>query len=181
MNALCVPEKNEILTDVENYDALLKELKRLWIDHRKVDLEVRFQVGKLINERIGIPGKRLTRYLGVIARIADELDLDKTEISQYRRFAARYSTFDQFSKDSPKLTCWTKVRKTLTEKDPSRSADGNVGWALLKSFRTSVKVLNSKPKLTPEKREEIRSEALVLAELLFAQFGIRYENGEPTN
>jgi hypothetical protein len=60
MNELSVSTSNQshLHQHVEGEDALLESLRVIWIPHRHRDLEVRYTMGELLNQRLGPPTVR---------------------------------------------------------------------------------------------------------------------------
>ncbi len=92
---------------------LIEELSKIWLPHRRKDLEVRYQVGFLLNKELGPPTARQGYGLGTIIQIGEELSIKRSEVSRLRRFAVLADTFVQFEADYEDLKSWTDVREFL--------------------------------------------------------------------
>ena len=74
----------------------LKSLCEFWKPHQRTDLENRYNLGVMLNIKLGDPKVR-QKHPGTIRRISKELSIDKSDISRMRRFADKYESFDAFT------------------------------------------------------------------------------------
>jgi hypothetical protein len=95
---------------------LLAEIGQIWASYRQHGLEARFSTGVLLNKHIGSPSMRLPYGATVIERVAELLDVDKSEVNRMRRFADMFTSINAFRELHPKAATWTAVRQILTRK-----------------------------------------------------------------
>ena len=154
----------------------MDSLRDLWFPHRRRDLEVRYQMGKLLNDKLGRPTVRQSYGLGTIERVSRELELDKSDISRMRRFAAKYSSFEAFEKQQPDATCWTKVRSLIaTERYPNGPSDSRALWGLLRSVKSSIKAISRDHDFAGPKADELRSALQELFQLVNTKPGLQFD------
>ena len=148
-------------------------LRRLWLPHQKRDPEVRYQLGVLLNNKLGTPTVRQSYGLQTIKRVAEELKIDKSDISRMRRFAAKYESFDVFIEQEPEATCWSHVRALITINNTAdRPTDSRTSWAVQRSLTSLIKTLKSDHDFTGSKADEIRQSLRELIHLATAKFGL---------
>lgn len=167
-----VPKSSQ--THVVGEDQFLDELRELWIPHRLRDLEVRYQLGELLNKKLGTPAVRQSYGLGTIERVARELDIHKSDISRVRRFAAMEKTFEAFQKKYPAAISWTQVRQLVSKNDPpERSADGYVLQGILRSGKSMVEKLSTDHPLQGPLVDDICATLRELYPLAHAKLGFQ--------
>gem|GEM_PF-5002175 len=156
---------------------MLESLRAIWQPHQQRELEVRFQLGILLNERLGPPTVRQSYGLGTVQRVARELDLDKSDISRMRRFAHRFGTFEAFRQKEPQATTsWTAVRKLIaTERDSDAPTDSRALWGVLRSVKASIKALSRDHIFHGPKAAEIKSALQELIRLAQTKLDFRVE------
>ncbi len=126
----------------DQVESLLVSLQDVWFSHRTRDLEVRHQVGSLLNDQLGPPVRRQAYAEGVIRRVSDELDIDKSDISRMRRFAAIFPTLERLYDTYPEATSWTRVRNLITtQKRTNSPADHRLAQGVLRSLEASASSL----------------------------------------
>jgi len=100
--------------DKAGEEKLLKDLQDLWQDHQKVDLKVRYETGRLLNERLGSPEKRQPYGQQVVKLAAEKCGLVQSDLSRMRRFAASYKSFDEASQA---VRNWTQFKESLSSEN----------------------------------------------------------------
>ncbi|MCD0458653.1 hypothetical protein [Roseiconus lacunae] len=142
-----IASKNEAnrLDRVPGEDQFLEQLSKIWLPHQRKDLQVRFQLGQLLNKELGPPKDRQNYGVATINRVSDELEIDRSDIYRLRRFAAMSDSLDEFLKEYPDATNWTRVRELLSQlSDRQKPAnDSRVTSGLLRSAKSMVKTLES--------------------------------------
>jgi len=157
-------------------DALLDSLRVLWQPHRQRDLEVRYQMGVLLNHQLGDPARRQSYGQGTIERVAKELDLDKSEISRMRRFAQRFPSFEAVQSHVPSLTSWTKVRELVASSRTShRPPDSRVLWGLQRSVKASIAALRCDVYFCGPQADHLRSALQELYHLAHFRLGVQFD------
>ena len=177
MNELSVSVSNpqQLQQHVDGEETLLEALRAIWIPHRHRDLEVRYQMGVLLNQRLGSPTVRQSYGQATIQRVSTELDLHKSDISRMRRFAHQFKTFEAFQQSEPTATSWHKVRELVTkEKCSIRDADSRALWGVLRSVGASIKALSRDCPFTGPKAKELRSALHELYRLAHARLGFEF-------
>lgn len=168
------PTSNACSTDE---DALIESLRGLWVPHRRKDLEVRHEMGKLLNDRLGPPRLRQAYGQAVIDRVSKELDLDKTDISRMRRFAGKFKNFEAFQQKHPETTSWTRVRVLISKpRDLQRVADNRRARGVLRSLRSSIKSLRGEGEFRGSIVDDIRSALHELCEVAQATIQFQLED-----
>jgi len=97
----------------EEFDQLLGQLAEKWRSHHGVDLEIRHETGKLLNDHYGPPSKRQKRGEGVLKEAAERLQTDESELSRMRRFAFSFESVEVLKEKHPEATTWTAVKALL--------------------------------------------------------------------
>jgi hypothetical protein len=100
-----------------SYQEYLKRLGKLaekWYSRHKAGLELRHQTGVLLNERFGKPGKRQPRHEKVLKEAGKKLNLAESDISRMRKLAYLFESFQDFTKQHPKVTTWNAVKELLS-------------------------------------------------------------------
>lgn len=143
MTNLNVSEDGRSRDRVDGEEQLLESLRALWIPHQRRDLEVRYEAGKLLNEKLGPPKRRQAYGMGTVQLISTELEIDVSTISRIRRFADMFDSFEDFGNKHPDVRNWTAVRTLLSKagRDPEEPADARALWAARRSARSIVKAL----------------------------------------
>ena len=158
-------------------DQLLESLRAVWVPHVRRDLEVRYEMGGLLNSKLGRPTVRQSYGLGTIDRVSRELGIDKSDISRMRRFAVKYESFEAFLTQEPSATCWTKVRELVAkEKAPDRPSDNRALWGVLRSVKSSIKAINQDHDFAGPKADELRLALHELYRLASAKLNFRLTN-----
>ena len=167
---------------VDGEDQFLEDLRGLWIPHLQRDLEVRYKLGKMLNDKLGNPSVRQSYGLGTIERVSKELELDKSDISRLRRFAAMAESFEAFQAKHPHATSWTRVRAlVVSEKSPDRSADGYVLQGILRSGKSMVEKLSTDHLLQGPLVDDICATLRELYPLASAKLGFRLNDEREEN
>lgn len=135
-------EANQVHVEGEN--EFLMQLAAIWKPFQRQGLEVRFKMGKLLNEKLGPPEARQQHGMGTISRISSELKLDKSDISRLRRFAVMADSIDEFCKEHSQVNSWTDVRNLLAMRDdePAPPNDSRVSSGVLRSAKSMVQAFN---------------------------------------
>lgn len=161
---------------VAKEEALLESLRDLWQPHRQRDLEVRYQMGVLLNQQLGNPALRQSYGQGTIELVAKELDLDKSEISRMRRFAERFVSFAAVQAHQPLLTSWTRVRELLaSSRAPHHPADSRALWGLQRSVKASIAALSRDVRFCGPRADQLRSALQELFCLTQARLGVQWD------
>jgi len=97
----------------EQFQKDLAPLCERWRNRQKQDLELRYDTGKALNDRLGTPEKRQGRGEGVLKKVAEQLHVAVSELSRMRSFACHCQSLEDFQRQHPEATTWTAVKKLL--------------------------------------------------------------------
>ena len=152
--------------------AFLKSLCEFWKPHQRTDLENRYNLGVMLNIKLGDPKVR-QKHPGTIRRISKELSIDKSDISRMRRFADKYESFDAFTAAEPDVRSWTKVRSMIAKSKTSKtSTDARASWGTKRSLNSLIKCFSSDHEFCETQADEIRCALRELFSLAQAKLGI---------
>ena len=160
-------------------EQLLARLRELWRSHRRQGLVVRHETGMLLNRQLGNPGQRSPYGAGVVKQVAEELKIAVSDISRFRRFAARYPTLEAFEQQHPEVNSWTGVRELIAK--PRRRVTGNrTGQGILRSVRSVIAALDRLEKLSEPKAAELHTTLEELIEVVNRRLnGTQCDNSTP--
>jgi hypothetical protein len=133
---------NQVISDAE-FDQSFGDIARRWKAQNAEDLEIRHQVGDLLNKRFGSPGNRQKRGAEVLKKAAAELDISQSEISRMRRFASHFPTFEDFKQRHADATNWSAVKDLLPKVKRKVAASKPRGASHFKKAKQLLKDLSS--------------------------------------
>ena len=93
---------------------LVGKLAKLWAAHRTRSLEVRMEIGNLLNARLGSPTERQRRGRSILKQAANTLQIAASELNRMRWFA--HLSMDNVScwgDTDPTSRSWTKFKAIL--------------------------------------------------------------------
>jgi hypothetical protein len=156
------------MTDDE-FARQIGDLAERWKSLRGSDLELRYDTGKLLNERYDTPDKRQNRGQGVLKDAAAQLGVAESELSRMRRFAHEFESFDDFEQSHPEATTWTDVKAILPKLNQggtSKTSAPKPSVSRLKGTFTSLtsKLKQAQKSLTADEKKELREAFDGLAE-----------------
>lgn len=97
--------------------SLLAEIGQLWASYAQHGVAVRFSIGHLLNVHLpGHPSGRQPYGVGVVRKVAEMLDIDRSEVNRMRQFARMFTSVASFQELHPGVTSWTAVRQLLVLK-----------------------------------------------------------------
>lgn len=145
-------------------DQLLQKLEKLWGKRDSMDLAVRYQVGRLLKDKLGDRKLRQPYGEGILKKIAERLGTSRSELTRMRQFAEKFPSLDEFKAKHADVTTWKQLKELLparasTKKTtPSESSTGaaTVTGSLVKQF---VRTLEKATGLS-SKVEKLESEDL---------------------
>ena len=151
----------------------LKSLCEFWKPHQRRDLENRYKLGVMLNDKLGMPSVRQNYGIGTIKLISKELSIDKSDISRMRRFADKYESFVAFTDAEPDVHSWTKVRNLIAKcKAPKTSTDSRASWGTKRSLKSLIERFSSAHDFSGPQADEIRCALRELFSLAQAKLGI---------
>ena len=103
---------------------LLQELRPLWQEHRERGLEIRHQMGRQLNMRLGSLGLRREYIRHVIRTIAADLRVETREIAKMRQFDDMFESVRQMHELHPEDQTWSDVARLLADR-PGNGADAS--------------------------------------------------------
>lgn len=132
----------------------VKRLGQRWKLHHSQDLRLRYDTGKVLNDRIGPPTERLPRGEGVMQMLAEEANIDESSLNRMRWFAHRFASFEAFQTVHPDRSSWNSVCLLLVElsqkekkTEAAKAGSGKSSkpskeiQAILRSLQAAVKTL----------------------------------------
>ena len=151
----------------------LKSLCEFWKPHQRRDLENRYKLGVMLNDKLGMPSVRQNYGIGTIKLISKELSIDKSDISRMRRFADKYESFVAFTDAEPDVHSWTQVRIVIAKsKAPKTSTDSRASWSTTRSLKSLIERFSSGHDFSGPQADEIRCALRELFSLAQAKLGI---------
>lgn len=92
-----------------------------WLDHvvkrwsafENRGLQSRHEIGKLLNENLGTPDKRLKLGGQVLKMAAERMKISESEISRMRWLAFLFTDIPAMQKDHPECMDWTRFKSEL--------------------------------------------------------------------
>jgi len=132
----------------QDFEQQLVELAGRWQRQDRNDLALRHETGQLLNAYFGDPTQRQAYGNGTMKKAAEQLRRTGTELSQLRRFALRFKTFEDFQQKHGDVTTWTQVRKLVADLGTSKEGKTGTGQSQAKVGGEMRKLLDHLPKLT---------------------------------
>jgi hypothetical protein len=103
---------------------LVDQLADLWRTFQERGLEVRWEMGTLLNRRLGLPTERLVHGQQVLKRVAEELQIAESDLSRMRWFAFLFTSVADCQAKYPEARSWTKVKELLPNLIAARKGNG---------------------------------------------------------
>jgi hypothetical protein len=97
----------------EEYLSRLDLLAERWQNYEGVGLEIRHEMGKLLNDSFGPPTKRQDRGKGTLKEAAEKLKTTESELSRMRWFAHLFRSSEDLGENHTDVTTWTAVKQLL--------------------------------------------------------------------
>lgn len=132
---------NQLISERE-FNQSLGDLAKRWKTQNAGDLNIRHQVGELLNKHLGPPENRQKRGAEVVKKVAEQLEISVSEISRMRRFASRNPSFSDFQQHHPAATNWSAV-KNLLPKVKRKPASNSRGPSPFSEAKRLLKTLSS--------------------------------------
>jgi len=132
----------------QDFQQKLVELADRWQSQDWNDLALRHETGQLLNAYLGNPDRRQTYGTGTLKKAAEQLRRTETELSQLRRFAFRFKTFEDFQQKHCDVTTWTQVRDLLARLGTARKSKTGTDQGKARTGGEMRKLLDHLPKLT---------------------------------
>jgi len=154
-------------------------LRRLEVVRRRAyrsNLEMRFELGKHLNDLLGPPTTRQEYGEGVLKKASERLGLSVPTLSRYRNFANQYKTLKavQALGDRP----WEEIREELVRR-PRREEATSALTPVLKALGRATQVLTQAviDGQADEEKEAVRQALCGLAQAVQEKLGIEVSVG----
>jgi len=102
------------------FDQKLDLLADQWQSLEDGNLEVRHATGKLLNDRLDAPTKRQRRGAEVTKKVAERLQIPKSEISRLRWFVHFFPSIQDLKKRYPEAKNWSYVKDLIPRLRPKK-------------------------------------------------------------
>jgi len=152
---------------------LVARLGKLWRSNAEHDLGTRHQMGKLLNERLGLPTGRQPHGRRVLKMAAQEMEIAESDLGRFRWYT-HLCEVNNLRQSHPEIDTWTKFKEALPSlkaefgyevrepaANPSRPASGVVD-RLLTNLAATIDGLGDQPE--DAEREKFVEGLRVLAE-----------------
>jgi hypothetical protein len=107
-------------------EQLLEHLKPLWLSRHRLDLEVRFQTGRALLERLYPAGQeRLPYGSQTMLLVSQQLRIAKPDLHRHVKWAREYVSLDNFKAKHPDVTSWDSVKKVLGTTSKAKADSSN--------------------------------------------------------
>jgi len=100
---------------------MLSHLADLWKYYDRKGLDVRWQAGKVLNDRLGPPTERLEHGQRVLKKVGEELGIAESDLSRMRWFAHYFASVEDFETQHQGKHSWTQVKELLPSLASSRA------------------------------------------------------------
>jgi hypothetical protein len=152
------PDVDDDLT-VSKQDWFIRLVQR-WQKHHRMSLQLRYDTGKSINEKIGPPTSKQPRGYGVVATLSAQIGVDRGEISRMRWFAHRVQSLKEFCREHPDIATWDSVKTWLADqkrKERGEQQESDEEIAPVDRFADALKdlVLPSAANVEEEEKEDL--------------------------
>jgi len=95
---------------------LAEQIKPLLQSLDASELEIKHQIGVLLNTRLKPAGQKRLPYGGkVMERLAEELKIARSTLNRASQFASQFSTLADFAGKYPTETNWSRVKEVLVK------------------------------------------------------------------
>jgi ElaB/YqjD/DUF883 family membrane-anchored ribosome-binding protein len=108
----------------EEFESQIGKLAERWLAHHRVDLALRHETGRSLNDLFGTPDQRQRRGEGTLKDAAERLRISQSEISRMRRFAFHYQSVKDWNDKYPDAVSWTDVKGLLPKEKLGSGANG---------------------------------------------------------
>jgi hypothetical protein len=181
----------------EDYLTRLNELAVRWRSHQGVGLEIRLEMGKLLNDQFGTPPKRQARGAHTLEEAAEKLGSSQSDLSRMRWFAHRFRSIKDLQDRHPDVTSWTSLKHLLPTLKPTTQKRkkqvprgiqrlGKPTKSLVRRLRKAKRMLKdlsssfskSAIDLAPEEREEVLAQFKDLSKAVEDCLQVRVDVGQ---
>jgi len=103
-------------------ELLLGRLQPLWLQRHGLDMEVRFQMGKMLWEGLYPSGQdRLPYGSQVMNTVSQRLGICRPDLHRLVKLAREYKDLAAFQAQHPDVTTWDGVKKLLAQTKPAQA------------------------------------------------------------
>ena len=144
-------------------EQLLGHMQPLWFSRQGLDMEVRFQMGKLLWEGLYPSGQdRLPYGSQVMNTVSQRLGICRPDLHRMVKLACEYKDLATFQAQYPDVSTWDGVKKVLAKEKPaqadsSRRNSTDPAKAILKQIDKALSTLKTHLTSVPNslKREDV--------------------------
>jgi hypothetical protein len=104
----------------QGFDQKLDRLADQWQSLEDGNLEVRHATGTLLNDRLDAPTKRQPRGAEVTKKVAERLQIPKSEISRLRWFVHFFPSVQDLKERYPEAKKWSHVKDLIPTLKPKK-------------------------------------------------------------
>jgi hypothetical protein len=113
-------------TNEDDEKQLLNKLVRSWKSYRDRGLNVRHELGALLNGHLGLPTKRQPLGESVLKKAAQRLSVSESELSRMRWLAHLFEDVSSLKRQQPKCHSWTDFKRMLPQLKPTNDSTAAV-------------------------------------------------------
>lgn len=117
-----VPTAPQVQDAQQLTERLLGQLQPLWLQRQGLDMEVRFQMGRMLWEGLYPSGQdRLPYGSQVMNTVSQRLGICRPDLHRMVKLAREYKDLAAFKAQHPGVTTWDGVKKVLAAKKPAQA------------------------------------------------------------
>jgi hypothetical protein len=103
-------------------EQLLGQLQPLWLKRQGLDTEVRFEMGRMLLERLYPSGQDRLPYGGqVMKQVSKGLGISPPDLHRMVKFARSYDDLASFKAQYPDVASWDGVKKAIAQPKPAKA------------------------------------------------------------
>lgn len=99
------------------------KMQTKWRGHVRHGLQVRHEMGGLIVTAVGEPPNLQPRGQRILEETANQLKINRSDLSRMRWFAFHFATFNDFENRHPDIKTWDAVKKLIAELNDEQTED----------------------------------------------------------
>jgi len=154
---------SQLFRDIEaskKADRQVGRCRRIWSAYFRRGVEVRYDMGVVLNEQHGAPDERQAYGKRVLKLVAKELRISRSELTRMKQFAAQFESFAAFREQEPVCRTWSAVKEMLSESvpDPVETGTSTTKKSVVSALVTSLNRLKRKLTATEFRGDEAELE-----------------------